>query len=205
MLPEEVLSAAMREIDTIVKKKISKATLEKPRFIDDKGKVLHGYEIYKLMQKPSDNNLRNIIHVSNAIYEFEQTSSMSDLAYWKELTKRGVTFDTVVESLNTSLSIGSVMTLAKYVRTRSNTVHHQSIANDIMKLDSTNTTVSEITTIIKNHERIDLTDDDKDTADTNYSGVTMEAGMAYYFGMKAGMGRINYKVIIICCTYINLH
>ena len=74
-VPEDVLNEAMRSINTIVSKKVAKETLKKARFTDAVTSTqLHGYEIFKLLQKPSDNNLRNILHVSDAITDLERES-----------------------------------------------------------------------------------------------------------------------------------
>ena len=188
-IPDDVLNEAMRMINTIVKRKVAKETLEKPRFLDAITSIqLHGYEIYKLMQKPSDNNLRNILHVSDAITDLKRTSQTPS-AHWSELLKRAKAFDTIVASLSARFSFGNILALAIFVRSMLTTnVQEQSIKNEIMKLDSTTADVDKVTTIIRNHESINLTKDDKEDSST-YDGITMMSVDIFYHAMKAGFAR----------------
>ena len=45
----------MRTIEEVVKKKLKSETLNKARFLDSDSKTIHGYEAFKLPQKPCDN------------------------------------------------------------------------------------------------------------------------------------------------------
>ena len=205
-VPEDVLNEAMRSINTIVSKKVAKETLKKARFTDAvTSKQLHGYEIFKLLQKPSDNNLRNILHVSDAITDLERESKTPS-AHWTELLKRAKAFDTVVSSMSAQFSFGNILALAIFVRSMLMTdVQEQSIKNDIMKLDSTSATIDEVTTIIRNHEKIDLTKEGE-SKQTEYDGVTMMAVDMYYHAMKAGFTRKCFacndtKHVLADCPY----
>ena len=59
------INKAMRDIDQVVLKKLGEEAIENPRIYESvNGKMLHGFEIIKVFQKPSENTLKNTLHLA---------------------------------------------------------------------------------------------------------------------------------------------
>ena len=190
LIPPDILNSAMTMINTVVSKKFEKGVLDKPRFQRADGTSKHGYEIYKLIQTPSDNNLRNVLHVSQEMTGLDRGND-SPHSYWLKLIKKSTAYDAIMSNLKVTFSFGHIMALAIFVSNlNENDVKEQSISNDIMKLDSEKSTIDDIATIIKNHKPVDV-QDSKTPVNENlgYEGVTLSAVTAYYYAMRSGFTR----------------
>ena len=190
LIPPDILNSAMTMINTVVSKKFEKGVLDKPRFQRADGTSKHGYEIYKLIQTPSDNNLRNVLHVSQEMTGLDRGND-SPHSYWLKLIQKSTAYDAIMSNLKVTFSFGHIMALAIFVSNlNENDVKEQSISNDIMKLDSEKSTIDDIATIIKNHKPVDV-QDSKTPVNENlgYEGVTLSAVTAYYYAMRSGFTR----------------
>ena len=123
----------MTTIDEVVKKKLKTEVLNKPRFLQN-GNQLHGYEVFKLLQTPTDNDLRNILHVNNKFCNQKRTYE-SPLEHWAALTKRANAFQSILNTFkNLSLTFCQLLQIALLVSSLDETnTAEMSIANDIYK------------------------------------------------------------------------
>mgnify|MGYP006128769977 FL=1 len=195
IISEEVLNDAMTTINEVVKKKLKPETLRKARFLDSDSKTIHGYEVFKLLQKPCDNELRNVLHVNRSLMN-EEREGKSPLTHWKNLSLRSNAYERIMNTVNlTYLTFCQVLRIALLITSMdADNVTENSIVNDIYKLDPKTANIDDIETILKRHDTNDNENATKEKASTpDIEGVSMLSVQLYedvWHGMTAGASRV---------------
>ena len=190
IISDEILNEAMSTIDEVVKKKLKPETLRKARFLDTKSNALHGYEVYNLLQKPCDNELRNVLHVNKGLMN-EERGDQTPLTHWKNLSLRSNAYERIMSKVNlTYLTFCQVLRIALLITSMDiNNVTENSIVNDIYKLDPKTAKIDDIDTILKRHDINTRKQDNQEHTETE--GISMISLYdTVWHGMVAGVSRI---------------
>ena len=85
MIPKEQLKTAMTEINNAVKNRITDKVKRNDTRLKTIRGMKHGLEIYTIIQKPTNTNIRNIVYLTNRIKKVQKWQNVNFHKYWLEL------------------------------------------------------------------------------------------------------------------------
>lgn len=151
-IPKTVLQEAIACINKTIHKYCTHRLLKEPRLQEMNGESKSGLQIYKTLQKPSENMIVNVLYLSNKITKLMHNDTKNHHNYFRYLNDLQNERSEAIKAMGTTLTENEIIAVCQTLAKFKDSTEQLAVKNALLQIDYKNLRSSEdFAQILLNH------------------------------------------------------